>query len=200
MAFYLPVIAGAKVVLDQAKKDVVEAETNLKRIEEKIAEQEKMSQELKKRTEDEGMRRKELLAQMQLAEKDMENEVTVSLQLKLDIEEKSKGKEVEITKEGNTRAVLQQVHGEVAKIKEVRDRLVLDVKLLTLERAGHEQTLACLRSKEEELATQITAEESAHQASDVHISKESQRGEELQESLKQVDQQLQQKNLEKNGM
>ena len=36
-------LAGTKVVLDQAKKDVVEAETNLKRIEEKIAEQEKMS-------------------------------------------------------------------------------------------------------------------------------------------------------------
>merc|ERR1719494_390461 len=191
-------LAGTKVVLDQARKDVVEAETNLKRIEEKITEQEKMSQELKKRTEDEGMRRKELQAQMQLAEKDMENEVTVSLQLKLDIEEKSKRKEVEITKEANTRAVLQQVRGEVAKIKEVRDRLVLDVKRLTLERAGHEQTLACLRSKEEELATEITAEDSAHQELDVHISKESQRCEELQESLKQVDQQLQQKNVEKN--
>merc|ERR1719494_1000953 len=128
-------LAGTKVVLDQAKKDVVEAGTNLKRIEEKIVEQEKMSQELKKRTEDERMRRKELQAQMQLAEKDMEDETTVSLQLKLDIEEKSKRKEVEITKEANTRAVLQRVRGGVAKIKEVRDRLVLDVKRLTLERA-----------------------------------------------------------------
>merc|ERR1711962_1697030 len=106
----------------------------------------------------------------------------------------------EITKEVNTRAVLQQVRGEVAKIKEVRDRLVLDAKRLTLERAGHEQSLACLRSKEEELATQITAEDSAHQELDIIISKESQRREKLQESLKQVDQQLQQKDLEKNEM
>merc|ERR1719494_378550 len=43
-------LAGTKVVLDQAEKDVVEAGTSLKRIEEKIADQEKMSQELKKRT------------------------------------------------------------------------------------------------------------------------------------------------------
>merc|ERR1719494_511306 len=189
-----------KFVLDQVKKDVVEAGTSLKRIVEKIAEQEKRSQELKKRTEDEGRRRKELQAQMGIAEKEVEDETTVSLQLKLDIEEKSKRKEVETMKGANTSAVLQQVGGEVSKIKEVRDRLVLDVKRLTLERAGHEQTLACLRSREEELATQITAEDSAHQELDVHISKESQRGEELQESLKQVDQQLQQKNLEKNGM
>merc|ERR1719494_1699508 len=193
-------LAGTKVVLDQVKKDVVEAGTNLKRIEEKIAEQEKRSQELKKRTEDEGRRRRELQAQMGIAEKEVEDETTVSLQLKLDIEEKSKRKEVETMKGANTSAVLQQVGGEVSKIKEVRDRLVLDVKRLTLERAGHEQTLACLRSKEEELATRITAEESAHQELDVYISKESQRGEELQESLKQVDQQVQQKNLEKNGM
>merc|ERR1719494_160858 len=185
-----------KFVLDQVKKDVVEAGTSLKRIVEKIAEQEKRSQELKKRTEDEGRRRKELQAQMGIAEKEVEDETTVSLQLKLDIEEKSKRKEVETMKEANTSAVLQQVRGEVSKIKEVRDRLVLDVKRLTLERAGHEQTLACLRSKEEELATEITAEESAHQELDVYISKESQRGEELQESLKQVHQ----KNLEKNGM
>merc|ERR1719494_585338 len=191
-------LAGTKVVLDQVKKDVVEAGTNLKRIEEKIAEQEKRSQELKKRTEDEGRRRRELQAQMGIAEKEVEDETTVSLQLKLDIEEKSKRKEVETMKGANTSAVLQQVGGEVSKIKEVRDRLVLDVKRLTLERAGHEQTLACLRSKEEELATEITAEDSAHQELDVHISKESQRGEELQESLKQVDQQLQQKNVEKN--
>ena len=120
--------------------------------------------------------------------------------MKLDVEEKSKRKEVEITKEANTRAVLQQVRGEVAKIIEARDRLVLDVKQLTLERTRHEQTLACLRSKEEELTTQITAEEGAHQELDVNISKESQRSEELRESLKQVDQQLQQKNLEKNEM
>merc|ERR1711962_1917431 len=152
------------------------------------------------RMEEEGRRRKELQAQMEFAEKEVENETSVSLQLKLDVEEKSKRKEVEIKKEANISAVLQQVRGEVAKIKEVRDRLVLDAKRLTLERAGHEQSLACLRSKEEELATQIIAEESAHQELDVHISKESQRHEELQESLKQVDQQLQQKDLEKNEM
>merc|ERR1719495_1650914 len=193
-------LAGTKVVLDKVKKDVVEADTNLKRIEEKKAEQEKRSQELKRRMEDEGRRRKELQDQMEFAEKEMENETTVSVQLKFDVEEKSKRKEVEIKKEANTSAVLQQVRGEVAKIKEVRDRLVLDVKRLTLERTGHEQTLACLRSKEEELATQITAEEGAHQELDVIISKESQRHEELQESVKQVDEQLQQKNLEKNEM
>ena len=193
-------LAGTKVVLDQVKKDVVEAETNLKRIEEKKAEQEKRSQELERRMEEEGRSRKELQDQMEFAEKEMENETTVSLQLKLDVEEKSKRKEVEIKKEANTSAVLQQVRGEVAKIKEVRDRLVLDVKRLTLERTGHEQTLACLRSKEEELTTQITAEEGAHQELDVIISKESQRHEELQESVKQVDEQLQQKNLEKNEM
>merc|ERR1711962_891446 len=152
------------------------------------------------RMEEEGRRRKELQAQMEFAEKEVENETSVSLQLKLDVEEKSKRKEVEIKKEANISAVLQQVRGEVAKIKEVRDRLVLDVKRLTLERTGHEQTLACLRSKEEELATQITAEEGAHQELDVIISKESQRHEELQESVKQVDEQLQQKNLEKNEM
>ena len=45
-------LASSKVVLDKVKKDVVEAGTSLKRIEEKIAEQEKRSQELKKRTED----------------------------------------------------------------------------------------------------------------------------------------------------
>merc|ERR1719495_744675 len=191
-------LAGTKVVLDQVKKDVVEAGTNLKRIEEKKAEQEKRSQEFERRTEDEGRRRKELQAQMEFAKKEVENETSVSVQLKLDVEEKSKRKEVEIAKEANTSAVLQQVRGEVAKIKEVRDRLVLDVKRLTLERIGHEQTLACLRSKEEELATQIIAEEGAHQELDVKISKESQRCEELKESLKQVDQQFQQKNLEKN--
>merc|ERR1711962_284488 len=152
------------------------------------------------RMEEEGRRRKELQAQMEFAEKEVENETSVSVQLKLDVEEKSKRKEVEIKKEANISAVLQQVRGEVAKIKEVRDRLVLDVKRLTLERTGHKQTLACLRSKEEELATQITAEDSAHQELDIIISKESQRREELQESVKQVDQQLQQKNLEKNEM
>ena len=62
-------LASSKVVLDKVKKDVVEAGTSLKRIEEKIAEQEKRSQELKKRTQDEGRRRKELQAQMGIAEK-----------------------------------------------------------------------------------------------------------------------------------
>merc|ERR1711962_1228110 len=152
------------------------------------------------RMEEEGRSRKELQDQMEFAEKEVENETSVSVQLKLDVEEKSKRKEVEIAKEANTSAVLQQVRGEVAKLKEVRDRLVLDVKRLTLERTGHEQTLACLRSKEKELATQITAEDSAHQELDIIISKESQRSEELRESLKQVDQQMQQKNLEKNEM
>merc|ERR1711962_1277903 len=152
------------------------------------------------RMEEEGRSRKELQDQMEFAEKEVENETSVSVQLKLDVEEKSKRKEVEIKKEANTSAVLQQVRGEVAKIKEVRDRLLFDVKRLTLERTGHEHTLACTRSKEEELTTQITAEEGAHQELDVNISKESQRHEELQESLKQVNQQLEQKNLEKNGM
>merc|ERR1719495_2198294 len=64
-------LAGTKVILDQVKKDVVEAETNLKRIKEKIAEQKERSRELEKRTEDEGRRRKELQAQMEFAKKEV---------------------------------------------------------------------------------------------------------------------------------
>merc|ERR1719430_1585952 len=113
------------------------------------------------------------------------------------MESKTEQKGVEVMKQIKVSAQIQEVCRTVAEIRAVKDKLVNDLKELDMQRANGDHVLTNLRLKEEELSAQLLAEDSIHQEYEAKGDEEVKRLEEAKEKLKQVDDKLKSKELER---
>ena len=130
-------------------------------------------------------------------EKEINEEKQTSLDLHSEVEAKMKKKEVEALKKVKVSAQIQEVCKKVAEIKAVKDKLLNGLKELALQSANREQVLANLRLRDEEVSAQLVSEDSIHHGYEVKGVEEVKKLEQTRESLKQVNDKLQLKELER---
>merc|ERR1719339_514722 len=130
-------------------------------------------------------------------EKEIEEEKQTSLDLQSEVEAKTKKKEIEVLKKVKVSAQIQEVCQKVAEIKAVKDKLLNGLKELALQRANSEQVLTNLKLRDEEVSAQLVAEDSTHHDYEVQRVEEVKRLEQGRDNLKQMDDELQLKELER---
>ena len=190
-------LAAGKETLNRVKEKVVELMEKQKKEEMEILEQEAKAEELRKCLEDDQRRSSELQLKAKGLEKEIEEEKQTSKDLQSKVEVKMKKKEVEMLKKVKVSAQIQEVCEKVAEIKAVKDKLMNDLKELALQRANSEQVLTNLRLRDEEVSTQLVAEDRNHHDYEVKGNEEMKRLEQARDNLKQVDDRLRLKELER---
>ena len=190
-------LAAGKETLNRVKEKVVELMEKQKKEEMEILEQEAKAEELRKCLEDDQRRSSELQLKAKGLEKEIEEEKQTSKDLQSKAEVKMKKKEVEMLKKVKVSAQIQEVCEKVAEIKAVKDKLMNDLKELALQRANSEQVLTNLRLRDEEVSTQLVAEDRIHHDYEVKGNEEMKRLEQARDNLKQVDDRLRLKELER---
>ena len=190
-------LAAKKETLGHLKVQVVELLEKEKLLDEQILEDETKAEELQKCLEEELSRANAAQLMVKGLEKETEEEQQTSLDLKAELETKMKQKEVEVLKQTKVSAQIQEVCQKVAEIRAVKDKLMNDLKELDLQRANGDHTLTNLRLKEGEVSAQILAEDRIHHDYEVKGTEEVKRLEQAKEKLKQVDDQLKLKELER---
>jgi len=190
-------LAAGKETLNRVKEKVVELMEKQKKEEMEILEQEIKAEELQKCLEDDQRRSSEVQLKAKGLEKEIEEEKQTSMYLQSEVEAKSEKKEVEMLKKVKVSAQIQEVCKKVAEIKAVKDKLMNGLKELALQRANSEQVLTNLKLRDEEVSAQLVAEDSTHHDYEVQRVEEVKRLEQGRDNLKQVDDELQLKELER---